>query len=90
LHADEERVQADIRRQAEELSAGGLDTKVEMADVMVGGPAHAIEEIAERAGADLIVVGTRGHSPVPGLLLGSVTQRLLHIAGGPVLVVPRG
>jgi nucleotide-binding universal stress UspA family protein len=56
---------------------------------MLGGPAHAIEEIAEKAGADLIVVGTRGHSPVAGLLLGSVTQRLLHIARRPVLVVPQ-
>ena len=55
---------------------------------MLGGPAQAIEEIADEARADLIVVGTRGHSPVAGLLLGSVTQRLLHIAGRPVVVVP--
>jgi nucleotide-binding universal stress UspA family protein len=61
-----------------------------MSDVMVGGPAHAIEEIADKANADLIVVGTRGHSPVVGLLLGSVTQRLLHIAHRPVLVIPQG
>ena len=88
LHANEDQIQADIRRRAEDLSADGLDTKVEMSDVMVGGPAHAIEEIADRAAADLIVVGTRGHSPVAGLLLGSVTQRLLHIASQPVLVVP--
>ena len=55
---------------------------------MLGGPAHPIEEIAEEAKADLIVVGTRGHSAIAGLLLGSVTQRLLHIARRPVLVVP--
>ena len=59
-----------------------------MYNVMLGGPAHAIEEIADRADADLIVVGTRGHSSVAGLLLGSVTHRLLHIAHRPVLVVP--
>ena len=55
---------------------------------MLGGPAHAIEEVAAEADADLIVAGTRGHSPVAGLLLGSVTQRLLHIARRPVLAVP--
>jgi nucleotide-binding universal stress UspA family protein len=75
IHPDEDEIQTRIRRRAEELSSEGIETSVEMADVMVGGPAHAIEEVADRAGADLIVVGTRGHSPVAGLLLGSVTQR---------------
>ena len=88
LHVDEEEIKAEIRRQADELSAQGIDTSIQMVDVMLGGPAHAIEEIANNAGADLIVLGTRGHSPVAGLLLGSVTQRLLHIARRPVLAVP--
>jgi nucleotide-binding universal stress UspA family protein len=55
---------------------------------MLGGPAHAIAEVAEQANADLIVAGTRGHSPVAGLLLGSVIQRIIHIARCPVLAVP--
>jgi nucleotide-binding universal stress UspA family protein len=88
LHADEDEIQAEIRRQAEQLSAQGIETSVEMRNVMVGGPAHAIEEISDKAAADLVVLGTRGHSPIAGLLLGGVTQRLLHIAGRPVLAVP--
>jgi nucleotide-binding universal stress UspA family protein len=84
----EDEIQAEIRKQADELRAQGIDTKVEMRSVMLGGPARAIAEIASEAGADLIVTGTRGHSPVAGLLLGSVTQRLLHVAHQPVLVVP--
>jgi nucleotide-binding universal stress UspA family protein len=88
IHATEDEIQADIRRQAEELSGQGVEASVEMASVMVGGPAHAIASIADKCGADLIVTGTRGHSPVAGLLLGSVTQRLLHIAHQPVLVIP--
>ncbi len=84
----EDEIQAEIRKQAEQLSADGIETSVEMRNVMLGGPAHAIAEIAEGANADLIVAGTRGHSPVAGLLLGSVTQRLLHITPCPVLVVP--
>lgn len=88
IPATEDEIQAEVRGQADELSAQGIETSVEMRNVMLGGPAHAIEEIAEGADADLIVVGTRGQSPVAGLLLGSVTQRLLHIARRPVLSSP--
>jgi nucleotide-binding universal stress UspA family protein len=88
IHPDEEQIQAVVKKLAEELSAQGIETSIEMADVMVGGPAHVIAEIADRVSADLIVTGTRGHSPVAGLLLGSVAQRLLHLAKQPVLVVP--
>ncbi len=55
---------------------------------MLGGPAHSIEDIAEAAGADVIVVGAKGRSGIAGLLLGSVPDRLLHIAKRPVLVIP--
>ena len=88
IYPGEDEVQAEISRQAEELSDAGTETSVEIADIMLGGPARAIAEIADKAGADLIVVGTRGHSAVAGLLLGGVTQRLLHISHRPVLAVP--
>ena len=84
----EDEIQAEIRKQADQLSSEGIETSVEMRNVMLGGPAHPIAEIAEEANADLIVAGTHGHTPLAGLLLGSVTQRLLHIARSPVLVVP--
>ena len=84
----EDEIQAEVREQAKRLAADGIETSVEMRNVILGGPAHPIAEIAEEANADLIIAGTRGHSPVAGLLLGSVTQRLLHIARSPVLVVP--
>lgn len=86
--ATEDEIQAEIQKDAEALSAEGIETSVEMREVMLEGPAHAIAEIAEGANADLIVAGTRGHSTLVGLLLGSVTQRLLQIARCPVLVAP--
>ena len=88
IHFDEQEIQSDVRKLAEELAGDGLETGVEMADVMAGGAGRVIAEIAERVSADLIVTGTRGHSPVGGVLVGSVTQRLLHLAKQPVLVVP--
>jgi len=54
----------------------------------LGGPAHAIAEIAEEAGADLLITGTRGHTGLTGLVVGGVAQRILHLAPCPVLIVP--
>ena len=50
--------------------------------------ADAIAHIAEKSKAVLIVTGTRGHSEIPGLFVGSVTQRLLDLGKQPVLAVP--
>jgi nucleotide-binding universal stress UspA family protein len=52
-----------------------------------GDPAREIIAEAEDRNADLIVVGSRGHGRLAGLLLGSVAQKLVSHAPCPVLVV---
>lgn len=88
VRADEDEIRAEIDKQAKELSDQGIETTVEVADNILGGPAGAIVEIADRSGGDLIVTGTRGHTGLAGVALGSVAHRLLHIAKRPVLAVP--
>jgi len=56
-------------------------------EVAVGHPAEQIIYYADRAGADLIVVGDRGRSKFSRLLLGSVSKQVTEHAGRPVLVV---
>ena len=45
-----------------------------------GREADAIAQIAHDHDADLVVIAGRGRSPFVGAVLGSVTQRLLHVS----------
>ena len=53
--------------------------------VVEGHPAHELVLAAE--GADLVVVGSRGHGGFAGMLLGSVSQHVVAHAPCPILVV---
>jgi nucleotide-binding universal stress UspA family protein len=90
VYPDEDELEANVRRRVDELNGSGIPSRLNLVTTGTHGPAHAIADVAEEVDADLIVVGTRGHAPVAGLLLGSVTQRLLHVAARPILAVPPG
>ena len=53
----------------------------------VGHAADAIAETASNGKYDLLVMGTHGHSALGGVVLGSVTQRVIAQSGLPVLLV---
>jgi nucleotide-binding universal stress UspA family protein len=89
VRPDAEELDAKVESQAQSLRDAGIDARAEiLGGSTVVGAAHVIADYARDNGADLIVVGTRGHTAIGGLLLGSVTHRLLHITPCPVLSVP--
>lgn len=65
----------------------GLDVGLE---VRIGVASQEIVEAAEDLDADLLVMSSRGYGPLRQLLLGSTTERVLHHARCPVMVIPAG
>lgn len=57
------------------------------ARLIAGLPAGRIVELASELGAEMIVVGSRGRTGLPHILLGSVAERVAQIAPMPVVVV---
>lgn len=66
------------------MQAGASEPDVVSA---TGDAAQAVISAAEKANADLIVVGRRGLGTVAELLLGSVSQKILHRSHTSVLAV---
>lgn len=53
----------------------------------LGDPAETITKMAQEKGCNQIVMSPRGLGGVSGLLLGSVTTKVIHLATMPVLLV---
>lgn len=82
------RTEADLERARAELKSLAKDTTVSVdSRVELGAPADVICELAERLNVDLIVIGARGLTAGTRWLLGSVSDRVVHHAPCPVLVV---
>jgi len=79
----------ELERLAGERAAAALDPTGApwRFEVRTGDPSVQLERSADEHGADLVVVGARGHSLGHRLLLGSVSTRLVHHTRRPVLVV---
>jgi nucleotide-binding universal stress UspA family protein len=54
--------------------------------IVQGPPAQVLLDAA--AGAQMLVVGSRGHGTLAGMLLGSVSQHCVQHAPCPVVVIP--
>jgi nucleotide-binding universal stress UspA family protein len=77
-----ERVLGGARRQADEKGVKVLEELVPKRGV------EALIEVADARDARMIVVGSFGESALKGIILGSTTNKLLHLTDRPVLVVP--
>jgi len=69
------------------LVKDGINARGKSADAIQSGAAKQILEEAQEFAAELIIMGTRGHSELTGLLLGSVATKVLHHSKCPVTVV---
>lgn len=80
-------LKADARRGLAEVS-GRLEERgfTVRTRLEVGVPAREIARVAEEEDASLIVVGALGRTLLGGALLGSVAERVLHLAQRPVLI----
>ncbi len=56
-------------------------------EVRIGAAAEVIAAYAAEQGRDAIVMGTRGMGAVAGLAMGSVAQKVVHLASVPVTLV---
>ena len=79
----EEAGQALLDETMQRIAESGINTRSVLAQ---GSASHAIITAANEA--NLVVVGARGHGGFSGLVLGSVSNQVVHHALCPVVVVP--
>lgn len=79
---DVKKAEALVEQIAKERPGLKVTTRVELGD-----PVDTLCEVAASLQVDLVVVGARGHNAAQRFLMGSVSDRVVHHAPCPVLVV---
>lgn len=88
--------QADIKQYHQEEALKSLQDTRDLLDqagiayqyhIIVGDPAEMIVRLANEEQYDQIMMGPRGKSGIKGLLLGSVTNKVMQLSDIPVLLV---
>ena len=83
--AEADNPESQLAELADQLEAWDIETRIE---VRQGDPADEILAIEDTVDPTTILVGSRGHSRLRRLLLGSVSEDLVARANGNVMLVP--
>ena len=87
--------ETEIEDQGRRILENALSSMPEALDVKVylrvneGNPAEVLAKAAHEPDVVMLVVGTRGHGGVAGLLLGSVSHSLTHTSSKPLVIAPK-
>jgi universal stress protein A len=73
-----------LKAEADRVHAAGLTAPTHLTEIPAAG---SISRVAEEIGADLLVIGTRGHSGLKHIIMGSVAERTIRESPCSVLVV---
>jgi len=88
INFQDERLESMKKRVDEEVAKvcdGGDDCD---GKVLVGRPHKAIIKYGKESGADLVVIGSHGHSALGSLLMGSCASAMVRKSCFPLLVIP--
>lgn len=88
LAADTEEARQYLDRKTAELAQAGVRKVRPM--LLIGAAAQEIINLAQRTRGSLIAMCTHGRSGVARWVLGSVTEKVVHYCGSPVLVLRPG
>jgi nucleotide-binding universal stress UspA family protein len=69
------------------LASAGIAVHGEVAHAIFGYAAREVISLAHARDAGVIVMGSRGHSELAGLLVGSTAHKVIHLSDRPVVVV---
>ena len=82
-----EEARATADRAVRTLAQEGIKATGEARNTPFGHAAREIVAEAREFGAGVIVMGSRGHGDLAGLVLGSTAHKVIHLTDRPVLVV---
>jgi len=87
LSATKKRVESDLVDHVNQVLQGFMEQLNPEYEIVDRQPAEAILDTADKAGTDLIILGTHGYGGIKRFFLGSVAQRVVENAKMPVFLV---